>query len=351
MSSEYSTFDYSYLNNKGYAYFKLSIFSSFESVVFESYIEKLIFINYPFSRLLNEITSKIQSKYSNIIDFLKKVERNEITYDTYKNMLQDEKFQNDFKTVAENLIRSIKISNFAEILNIEVILFTMTSEKPTKYRNYDECLHLQVPLLHVDQEGQPCYYLLSSSNPLLYQKPNVCYSNQAKLTNKFKELLEVILTRKRIQSSPPQKVNNFYSKLKNLSPVITLDNSRILFQDFKTESEHVERLNPQDFQMTNSFNPLPLALLQFTTKNEGFEEFTKVLKENPLTKAIEEQVGSAAMCCSCKTEPVVDVGFEKICNCSLGIECIKKIGGQEFCPLCRSATNSVVVASYLEIFY
>lgn len=350
MSSEYSTFNYEYLNNKGYAYYKPSIFSSFESVVFECYIEKLIFINYPFSRFLNEIIPKIQSKHSNVIDFLKKVERNEITYDAYKNILQDEKFQNDFNTVAENLIRSIKISSFAEILNIEVILFSLASQKPTKYRNYDESLHLIVPLFYMDQ-GQSCYFLLSSSSPLIYEKPNVCYSNPTRITNKFKELLEVVLTRKRIKSSPPQKVSNFYSKLKSLSSAITLKDTNVLFQDFKTESENIERLNAQDFQMTNSFNPLPLASLQFTTINEGFEELTKVLKENPLTKAIKEQIASAPLCNCCNKEHVVDIGFEKICNCSLCIECIKKIGGQEFCPLCRSSTNSVAVASYLEAFY
>ncbi|OMJ72646.1 hypothetical protein SteCoe_28872 [Stentor coeruleus] len=340
MSYEYSEIQADFLSKKNFSHLKQSFFSSFSAAIFQSFIEKLSCFNYPFSTFLNELIETVPPSFPNMKLFFESLQRNEINYQYLIECLSNDNFRAEFECYGEYLFKAYKISEIVEMLRIEIWHFNWETQSLTKHRFYDENLHLIVPILSVVQE-QMCYYILCSPVSDIFTKPISKYSYPQKIIPKLKNLFECIQDIKENKEGNKVKGQNFIEKKQDYQQNIGENN-----QGFKVMP--VDLLDPEDFQCTLPFGSPPMNTVQFVGKNDGLDNFTKVL-QNEKKENFAPDPGS--MCSNCHLQPIFDIGLKKMCKCSLCFECLGGITQMERCPLCKEEIDPILVSSYLDLLY
>lgn len=334
MSYEYSDVQADFLNKKNFSYLKQSFFSSFSAAAFQSFIEKLSCFNYPFTNVLSELISTVPPTFPSMKLFFESLQRNEINYIYLIECLGNEDFRAEFGSYGEHLFKAYKISDLVEMLKIEIWHFNWDNQNLTKHRFYDENLHLIVPILSVTQE-QLSFYILCSPISDAFTKPISTYSYPNKITPKLKSLLENIQAIK--ENKGEKLLENKKDEEENIEKVN---------QGFRVTPANL--LDPDDFQCTLPFLPPPMNNVHFVGKNDGLDNFTKVLQREKIENfALKPE----SMCTSCGSGQILDIGLEKICKCSLCLECLMKTSQMERCPICKTETDPILLSEYLALLY
>jgi hypothetical protein len=272
--------------------------------------------------------------------FFESLQRNEISYIYLIECLGNDDFRAEFGCYGEYLFKAYKISDLAEMLKIEIWHFNWESQNLTKHRFYDENLHLIVPILSVAQD-QLSFYILCSPVSDAYTKPISTYSYPKKIVPKLEKLLENLQDLKKNKGGIKDKEKKFSDNKKEDEENIEKPN-----QEFKVTP--ADLLDPEDFQCTLPFLPPPMNNTNFVGKNDGLDNFTQALKGEKLENF---SPAPGTFCSSCGSGQILDIGLEKVCKCSLCIECFMKFSQMEKCPICQTETDPILLSSYLALIY